>query len=324
MISKYRHIVNTVTEDIQNGKIGIGEVLPSLNELSEQFGVSRETAISAYRELKSMGLVKSNPGRGFYVASSKNTTKNHIFLFLDELTGFKEVLYSGFKDGIGQLGTVDVFFHHYNAGVYENIIRENVGNYNSYVIMPTTQKSCAPVLKAIPEGKLYIFDSGLFPYGKKYPSVCQNFEKDTIATLTSGLDLLGKYNKLILVYPDLVITQYGIIEGFKYFCGEHHFQNERIDTTVDLKPVKGECYIVIFDYDLVNVVSAAREANLVLGKDIGIISYNDTPLKRVVANGITVISTDFRLLGLTMADMVLNRRKDQIENPCYLIRRGSL
>ena len=91
--------------------------------------------------------------------------------------------------------------------------------------MPIPQKSAAPVLKEIPEGKLYILDIGLFPYGKKYPSVCQNFEKDFISTLTSGMDLLRKYNKLVMVYPEVVQTQSGTINGYNYFCSEHQIRS---------------------------------------------------------------------------------------------------
>jgi DNA-binding LacI/PurR family transcriptional regulator len=250
--------------------------------------------------------------------------KHKIFLFLDELNGFKEILYNSFKENIGRNGSVDVFFHHFNISVYKNIINESRGNYTSYVIMPISQNSCTSILKSIPEGKLYILDIGLNPYGKKYPSVCQNFEKDIISSLTSGLDLLLKYEKLILVYPESIKTQQGMIKGFNYFCKQHNFAYEQIDTASGRELRKGECYLVIYDNDLVNLVNMVRSRNFELGVDIGIISHDDTPLKSIVCNGITTTSTDFALMGSTMADMVINRKNDKIENPCYLIRRGSL
>ena len=61
-----------------------------------------------------------------------------------------------------------------------------------------------------------------------------------------------------------------------------------------------------------------------LGSDFGIISYNETPLKKVVENGITTISTDFRAMGKIMAEMILKGQKKQIENKCSLIIRKSL
>ena len=46
-----------------------------------------------------------------------------------------------------------------------------------------------------------------------------------------------------------------------------------------------------------NLIKISHEKKLKLGKDIGIISYNDTPLNKVLAGGIAVISTDFNKMG---------------------------
>lgn len=90
------------------------------------------------------------------------------------------------------------------------------------------------------------------------------------------------------------------------------FQIRTIFAISDLnsrKVSKGECYIVIWDRDLVKVVKAAQEVNLEIGMDIGIISYNDTPLKKVVANGITTISTDFVAMDKTLAQLVMSKKQ---------------
>ena len=42
--------------------------------------------------------------------------------------------------------------------------------------------------------------------------------------------------------------------------------------------------------------------NLVIGKQVGIISYNETPLKKIILNGITTISTDFEAMGIEAAN----------------------
>jgi len=62
---------------------------------------------------------------------------------------------------------------------------------------------------------------------------------------------------------------------------------------------------------LVEVIEQAKKQELLIGLDYGIISYNDTPLKKVVENGITTISTDFTAMGLLLADMILNNKKDK-------------
>ena len=72
------------------------------------------------------------------------------------------------------------------------------------------------------------------------------------------------------------------------------------------------------------VIENAINRNLKLGEDFGIISYNETPLKKIVANGIATISTDFEMMGEILADMVLHGHKQQIENKSSLLIRNSL
>ena len=81
--------------------------------------------------------------------------------------------------------------------------------------------------------------------------------------------------------------------------------------------------LIIDDDDLVRLVELANERKLVIGQDIGIISYNDTPLKKVVGTGISVISTDFKKMGKTIGKMILDNEKGSIQNPCSFIDRGS-
>ena len=78
------------------------------------------------------------------------------------------------------------------------------------------------------------------------------------------------------------------------------------------------------DSDLVNLIKFCRAQHLVLGRDIGIISYNDTILKEILANGITVISTNHEKMGETAAHIMLNKRIGKVQNPFTLIRRNSL
>ena len=85
-----------------------------------------------------------------------------------------------------------------------------------------------------------------------------------------------------------------------------------------------EAYFTISDRDLVEVIKLAKKYKYKLGKRFGIVSFNDTTLKEVVAGGITTISTDFSEMGRTLAQMVLSKKGGQIRNPSHLIVRSSL
>jgi DNA-binding LacI/PurR family transcriptional regulator len=90
---------------------------------------------------------------------------------------------------------------------------------------------------------------------------------------------------------------------------------------MDFHPKK-DAYIIIEENDLVSLVKQVRDKNLEIGKDIGVISYNDTPLKDLL--GITVISTDFKAMGETVAYMIQSRKKEVVKNAFRFINRNSI
>ena len=58
--------------------------------------------------------------------------------------------------------------------------------------------------------------------------------------------------------------------------------------------------------------------------DVGVISYNETPLKKIILNGITTISTDFKFMGRYAAELILNKKHDHVAVPFHLTLRKSL
>ena len=61
-----------------------------------------------------------------------------------------------------------------------------------------------------------------------------------------------------------------------------------------------------------------------LRDDFGILSYNDTPMKKFISEGITVISTDFKLMGQKAAEFALDNSKLDFMVPTELTIRESL
>jgi len=76
--------------------------------------------------------------------------------------------------------------------------------------------------------------------------------------------------------------------------------------------------------DLIDLLAKIQEAKLKVGIDIGIISYNETPWKQFILNGITTISTDFKKMGQMAAEMVLNDSIEKLTVPFTITIRESL
>jgi hypothetical protein len=207
------------------------------------------------------------------------------------------------------------------------LIQENLGKYNYYVIMPHFYDHADTIMQTlskIPSGKLLLLDKNIDRYAGDCAAIYQDFERDINNALHSGIDLLYKYEKLILVYPKDIPYPIEIVKGFQRFCQETSFACSVVDGIDEEAIMEKTAFIVLEESDLVDLIKYARVNNLELGRDLGIISYNDTPLKEILANGITVISTNHEKMGETAAYMILNKRKGKIRNPFTLIRRQSL
>jgi len=321
-LPKYRQIISSVYLAIEKKTIKKGDKVPSINEICSDFGLSRDTVMLAFNELKAKGILHSQPGKGYYIVTTEIQPDENIFVLFDELNSFKEDLYNSLITNLKGKAFVDIYFHHFNYKVFKNLIAESAGNYTSYVIMPATFDNTSQLLSKFPKDKVFILDR-LKPDLKIYPVLYQDFENDFYNALNEGHELLKKYRKLVFVNPGGKEPAERV-KGFERFCNTNGFSYQVVKSLDALKPELYEVYFIISDRDLVQMVQLAKEYNYKLGKKFGIVSFNDTMLKEVVAGGITTISTDFTEMGKTLADMVLTRKTGQVLNPSRLIVRNSL
>lgn len=321
-LPKYKQIINAIEKAIESQDLKKDDKLPSINKICLPYNLSRDTALQAYDELKKRGIIYAIPGKGYYVKSVEITIKQKIFLLFDELNIFKEDIYNSFLKNIGKNVQVDIFFHHFNVQVFQKLINDSNGNYTKYIIMPTNLIDVVEVIKTLPVNDVIILDQTNDEL-KSFPAIYQNHKKDIFEGLYKGKSRLNKYKKFIMIFPGFR-EPLGMKIGFENFCSEYAIDYEIISEFTDNEITIGGVYIIPNDRDLVRVIEKARQQNLKLGTDFGIISYNETPLKKVVSNGITTISTDFTTMGKLLAQMVLTGKKEQIENKSALIIRNSL
>lgn len=324
---KYRQVMDLIKSDIVHGIFKKGERIPSINETSEEFYLSRDTVEKAYNRLRELGIIISVPGKGYYVNCDHPTEKLRILLIINKISAHKKQIVNAFVDRLGEEATVETVVHNYSTDVLERIINENLGNYSYYAIIPCFNdfsEKTRKIIDSIPKDKLLLIDKDVSGLEGTYKAICEDFEHDTYHALQSGIDLLRKYKQLNYIFPDGNQYQPGLITGFKNFCVDHSFAYCVTNVFNPDRMQAGEAYIVIEESELVDVIKACRSKNYKIGQDVGILSYNDTPLKEILEDGISVISTDFKKMGETAAELILDKRNEKIHNSFYLIRRSSL
>ena len=319
---KYRQIIDSIYNSITHNCLKKGDKIPSINQICAEFGLSRDTVMVAFNELKAKGVVISQPGKGYYIANTEVQRDEKIFVLFDEFNAFKEDLYNSLVSSLKGRGSVEVYFHHFNYKVFKNLILGSIGNFTSYIIMPATFDNTSHLISKLPADNVFILDRLKADLGK-YPVVYQDFEQDLYDAMTEGAKLLKKYRKLIFVHPGGKEPAERV-KGFERYCREHNLNFSVLKTMQGVRPQLYEAYFLISDRDLVDLVKIAKDYKYKLGKKFGIVSFNDTMLKEVVAGGITTISTDFQAMGKTLGNMVLTHRAKKVRNPSKLILRKSL
>ncbi|SDL50073.1 substrate-binding protein-like domain-containing protein [Catalinimonas alkaloidigena] len=324
---KYKQIIRSVLHEIRDGNLKVGDQLPSINAVSIEHLLSRETVVRAYNELRERGIIESRHGKGYYIKSEAIHETYNVCLLFNKLSAHKKTIYDAIVQSFGNQARIDLYVYHNDFETFKSLINRHAANYTHFIIISHFYGLNRPVseaLKQIPHDKIVILDREIKNLHASYAAVYQNFSEDLYRVLTEAGNDLRKYDRLNLVFPDSSYHPLDIKRGFTDFC-EYNGFNYRVLPEFQYEALQiKEAYILMEEHDLVSLLRTAKERNLELGKDIGVISYNESPLKEFIAGGLTVVSTDFQKMGETAAEMVLEGRTDKVENPFVLIRRKSL
>ncbi|MBV5314064.1 MAG: GntR family transcriptional regulator [Prolixibacteraceae bacterium] len=325
-VPKYKQVVDLFISDIEAGIFKHGQRIPSINETSEELLLSRDTVEKAYVYMKKKGIVLAVRGKGYYINQVNVSKKLKICLIFNKLSNYKRSIYYSFVKEMGAKASVDVFIYNYDLDEFEAIVDNNLNNYDFFVILPHVRNENANisrVIKKIPREKVLIVDRFLDEL-KDYPVVYQEYDKDIQSALTCGLDLLRKYNRLNLVFPQAEYYPPYIVRGFRIFCQIHGFAFTIIDRMEDTEINQGEAYIIVSDDDLYAFIRQIKQKNWTLGKDCGVVAYNENQVKEILCDGITTISTNHEEIGQLAAQMILTKKFERIKSPFRFIRRNSL
>ncbi|MFV5690447.1 GntR family transcriptional regulator [Flavobacterium sp. LT1R49] len=318
-IPKYQQIVNAINNAVAENILGVGDLLPSVNSICKNNQLSRDTVFKAYSVLKEQKVIESVPNKGYYVAGE--TRK--VLLVLDTFKAYKEVLYHSFVDNLPDNIITDVQFHHYNIENFKTIINNSVGKYYKYVVMNFDDKEVATVLTNIPNEKLLLIDWNIHSKPKNN-YVFQDFGKAFFESLKGAVDLFRKYEGIDFVYPAFTNHPIETVTFFKIFCKEFNFKYKIITNPNDFIIEKNKAYISVSDRILGIFLEQCREKDFEPGKDVGFLSYNETPMKKFIYKGISVITTDFKELGTKGAEFIAKDEPMQYYVSTNLIIRESL
>ena len=324
---KYLQIVNSVKREIESGNIQKGEKMPSINELSIKLDIARDTVERGYKHLKNSGIIDAVPRRGYFIKNIEFLQTLKIFLLFNKLSAHKKTIYDSFAASLGENALIDFYIYNNDFLLFKRLLLNKKDDYTHYVIIPHFIEggdNAHEIINIIPKEKLVLLDKLVPGLTGEYAAAYENFEWDIYNGLNQAIDQLAKYHTLKIIFPENSYYPPEILKGFKAFCQDHAFSYKVISDIVEEPINMGEVYINVMEVDLVTLIEKIMLLDFKIGEEVGIISYNETPLKKVILNGITTISTDFHQMGLIAAQLILGNSREQVEVPFNLTLRASL
>jgi DNA-binding transcriptional regulator YhcF (GntR family) len=323
----YRQLCNAILQGINDKLIDDNDVLPSINDLSIALDVSRNIVTKAYNTLKQSGVVSSVPGKGYFISNTNINRSIKVLLLFNKLSSPKKMIYDSFAESLGDSASIDFFIYNSSLSFLKKILADKIDRYDKIVIIPhfvDNGEEPFQVINQIPKEKLVLVGKLVDGVDGKFAAVYEDFENDIYNSLVELLPQVRLYTSLAIVFPKNSYYSTDILMGFLNFCKKYNCDYEIIPDLKNENISKNSLYITLTENDLVELVGKLLSNQLVLKEDIGIISYNETPLKKFILNGITTISADFDFMGKKAAEFVLSNMAEQIKVPFNTIVRPSI
>jgi len=325
--SKYLQIVNAVLKEIEKGNIKAGDNMPSINELSIELDIARDTVERGYKQLRQLGVINAVPRRGYFIENTEFRRPLNVFLLFNKISIPKKTIYDAFVTELGDKAGIDFYIYNNDFHLFKRILSSNKDHYTHFVIIPhfiEGGENAHEIVNTIPKDKLLMMDKLIPKVTGEYGAVYIDFENDIYQALTDALEKLVKYQTIKLIFPEHSYYPKEIVKGFTHFCQDNAFQY-KIISSLDHEIVEdGDVYINMIEDDLVTLIEKILPTSLKIGERVGVISYNETPIKRVVHQGITTISSDFHEMGIMAARAILSGSTEKQKVPFRLTLRASL
>ncbi len=325
---KYLQLANAISKGIEEGMLEDGYILPSINNIGDELSISRNTVEKAYKHLKDKKFINSIPGKGYFIHKTNTTEQLKIFLIFNKLSVHKKMIYDSFAKALGHNVVIDFYIYENDFSLFKKLLARRKTDYSYYVIIPhffEEKENIHEIINQfIPTDRLLLMSQLVDDISGNYAAVYEDFEQNIYDALSQAMERLKKYNTLNIIFPQYTYLPDTILKGFSKFCQDYAFDYSIIRNIEIVNLDVGNVYLSLVEDDLIVLIKKILEAKLKVGKDVGIISYNEIPIKQIILNGITTISADFCMMGKKAAELIMNKQIEHYSVPFYLTLRDSL
>ena len=135
---KYQQIINALLKGIEHGRLRQQDVLPSINDLSYELNVSRDTAEKGYRYLKKIGVLGSVPGKGYFIKNTEFEQSYTICLLFNKLSAHKKIIYDSFVESLGNKAAIDFYIYNNDFSLFKKLLtNKNQNQHPFHLVNPS-------------------------------------------------------------------------------------------------------------------------------------------------------------------------------------------
>ncbi|MEL7658220.1 MAG: GntR family transcriptional regulator [Bacillota bacterium] len=177
---KYMQIMADLKEQIEMGILAPGDILPSENSLSNQYGVSRMSSRKGLLLLAEKGYIYAIPGKGYYVSQPRY---NKHILYFDETDFIKK-----YVDEV-KLHQVDI------VPASDEVAKE--------LRIPNNKKVIVVKNIFLADDVPIAYDVKYLPYDKGQPNIEDEIGYATFPEIVTSQFSLFSVKKELKIWPDL-------------------------------------------------------------------------------------------------------------------------
>lgn len=312
-VIKYIQLADAIRRDILDGALKKGDILPSINALAKSEKVARDTVVKAYAELRRRGIIEASHGKGYFVKTDELMTQLSVLLVFDVINAYKEKLFNGIRENLNERIATEVYFHHFNTKYLEAFLQEQKNNFDLFIVMAWSDSKVYSALRQLPENRTILLDRKIQMKEPNLRYVGQDHGGGFLEALYQAEANIKRYKRINLVFRDKHNHPIRIKHAFLEFCRSTAVKGRILKSLSGSSISDEEVYFVIDEEDLVTVVKACRKNGWELGKNVGLVSYNDTPMMEILEGGVSVITTDFYEIGKQLANYLCGGFGDKHE-----------
>lgn len=339
---KYFQLMEDLKEQIISGRIKAGEKLPSENELSRKYQISRQTVRKALAMLQNAGYIYAEHGRGTFCSelvrhthTSKNiavvTTYLSDYIFPRVIQGIDSVLTA---EGYSIMLKNTRNSRSREAQCLEELLQKDI---DGIIIEPSkSQIFCKHMnlYRKLEEYQIpYVFIQGCFPQMKDKPHVLMDDCKGgymitkylislghrRIAGVFKADDMQGQNRHKGYV---MALQEAGILYDTEMVVW-YHTEDRKVHPYECVKemakrPGMMDAVVCYNDQTAVQVIRALKEEGLRIPEDISVTGYDNSHIANQEGLQLTTIAHPQEKLGEMAAELLIdlmhNREQESIQS----------